>query len=40
MIIPRFRNFISAVDGCPSVFCPFEERDIRINPAPTIAARL
>ena len=22
----------SAVDGCPSVFCPFWERDIRINP--------
>ena len=23
---------LSAVDACPSLFCPFWERDIRINP--------
>lgn len=32
-VIARIRiNKLSWADGCPSVFCPFEERDIRINP--------
>jgi mersacidin/lichenicidin family type 2 lantibiotic len=39
VVIPNFRIFPSAVDACPSVFCPFEERDIRINPAFRLAAR-